>query len=184
MCKRIFFQYLFPLCFICKVGAWFLYLFGGNHISYIGIYFLRFLCSTVPLITVADQFHISLCWKRPWCWERLKAGGEGDDRGWDGWMTLPTRWTWVWASSGSWWWTGKSGMLQSMGSLGHDWAMELNWWWEQNSFLVFKSWLHFSPVPNTTLLFHLSQTLKLAHFSIVNGFKFFQIPIENIQIID
>ena len=50
-------------------------------------------------------------WKRPWCWERLKAGGEGDDRGWDGWMASPTQWTWVWASSGSWWWTGKPGML-------------------------------------------------------------------------
>ena len=46
-------------------------------------------------------------WKRPWCWERLKAGGKGDDRGWDGWMTSPTLWTWVWASSGSWWWPGK-----------------------------------------------------------------------------
>ena len=43
-------------------------------------------------------------YKRPWCWERLKAGGEGDDRGWDGWMVTPTRWTWVLASSGSWWW--------------------------------------------------------------------------------
>ena len=54
--------------------------------------------------------------------ERLKAGGEGDDRGWDGWMASPTRWTWVWASSGSWW-TGKPGALQSMGSqrVGHDW---------------------------------------------------------------
>ena len=52
-------------------------------------------------------------WKRPWCWERLKAGGEGDDRGQDGWMASLTRWTWVWASSGSWWWTGKPGMLQS-----------------------------------------------------------------------
>ena len=49
-------------------------------------------------------------WKRLWCWERLKAG-EGDDRGWDGWMALRTWWTWVWASSGSWWWTGKLGML-------------------------------------------------------------------------
>jgi len=44
-------------------------------------------------------------WKRPWCLERLKAGGEGDDRGWDGWMISPAQWTWVWASSGSWWWT-------------------------------------------------------------------------------
>ena len=50
--------------------------------------------------------------KRPWFWERLKAGGEGDDREWEGWMALPTRWTWTWASSGSWWWPGKPGMLQ------------------------------------------------------------------------
>ena len=55
-------------------------------------------------------------WKRPWCWKRRKARGEGDNRGWDGWMALPTRWTWVWASSGSWWWIGKPGVLQSMGS--------------------------------------------------------------------
>ena len=61
--------------------------------------------------------------------ERLKAGGEGDDRGWDGWMASPTQWTWVWASSRSWWWTGRPGVLQSMGSqrVGHDWATELNW---------------------------------------------------------
>ena len=68
-------------------------------------------------------------WKRPWCWGRLMAGGEGDDRGWYDWMASPTRWTWVWASSGRWWWTGKPGMLQSMGSqrVGHDWTTELNW---------------------------------------------------------
>ena len=68
--------------------------------------------------------------KRPWCWERLKAGGEGDDRGWDGWMASLTRWTWVWASSGSWWWTGKPGVLQSMGlqRVGHDWGTELKDW--------------------------------------------------------
>ena len=62
-------------------------------------------------------------WKRPWCWERLKAG-EGADRGWDGWMTSPTQWTWVWAVSGSWWWTGRPGVLQSMGSkrVWHDWV--------------------------------------------------------------
>ena len=64
--------------------------------------------------------------KRPWCWERLKAGGEGFDRGWDGWMVLPTQWTWVWVNSRSWWWTGKPGVLQSMGSqrVGHDWATD------------------------------------------------------------
>ena len=68
-------------------------------------------------------------WKRPWCWKRLRAGGEGDNRGWDGWMASPTRWTWVWASSGSLWWTGKPGMLESMGPqrLGHNWVTELNW---------------------------------------------------------
>ena len=55
-------------------------------------------------------------WKSLWCWERLKAGGEGDDRGWDGWMASPTQWTWTWVNSRSWWWTGKPGVLQSMGS--------------------------------------------------------------------
>ena len=68
-------------------------------------------------------------WKRPWCWARLKAGGEGDDRGWDGWIASWTRWTRVWVSSGSWWWTGMPGVLQSMGSqrVGHNWATELNY---------------------------------------------------------
>ena len=46
-------------------------------------------------------------WKRLWCWEGLGAGGEGDDRGWDGWMASPTRWIWVWVNSRSWWWTGR-----------------------------------------------------------------------------
>ena len=65
----------------------------------------------------------------PWCWEGLGAGGEGDDWGWDGWMALPTRWKWVWVNSGSWWWTGRPGVLRFMGSqrVGHDWATELNW---------------------------------------------------------
>ena len=67
--------------------------------------------------------------KRPWCWERLKAKGEGDDRGWDGWMASLTWWTWVWVNSGSWWWTGRPGVLQSMGSQSarQDWATALNW---------------------------------------------------------
>ena len=67
--------------------------------------------------------------KRPWCWERLRAGGEGDDRRWDGWMASPTQWTWVWVNSGSWWWTGKPGAWCSMGSqgVGYDWATDLNW---------------------------------------------------------
>ena len=70
-------------------------------------------------------------WKKPWCWERLREGGEGDDRGWDGWMASSTQWTWVWVDSRSWWWTGRAGMLQFMGSqrVGHDWETELklNW---------------------------------------------------------
>ena len=67
--------------------------------------------------------------KSPWCWKRLKAGGEGDDRGWDVWMTSLAQWTWVWVSSWSWWWTGKPDVLQSMGlqRVGHDWVTELNW---------------------------------------------------------
>ena len=68
-------------------------------------------------------------WKRPRFWEGLGAGGEGDDRGWDGRMASPTRWTWVWVNSGSWWWTERPGVLWSMGSqrVGYDWATELNW---------------------------------------------------------
>ena len=67
--------------------------------------------------------------ERPWCWEILKAEGEGDDRGWDGWMASPTWATWVWTSSRSWWWTRKPGVFRSMGSqrFRHDWVTELNW---------------------------------------------------------
>ena len=65
--------------------------------------------------------------KRPWCWERLKVGGEGDDRGWDGLMASPTQWTWVWVNSGSWWWTGRPGVLQSIGRKESDMTERLNW---------------------------------------------------------
>ena len=80
-------------------------------------------------ITLATWCEELTYWKRPWCRERLKAGGEGDDRGWDGWMASPTRWTWVWVSSGSWWWIGRPSVLQSMGSqrVRHNWATQLNW---------------------------------------------------------
>ena len=69
-------------------------------------------------------------WKRPWCWEGVGAGGEGDDRRWDGWMASPTQWTWVWVNSRSWWWTGRPGMLRFMGSQSRTWLSnwtELNW---------------------------------------------------------
>ena len=65
-----------------------------------------------PILWPPDANKELTHWKRPWCCERLRAGGEGDDRGWEGWMASPTQWTWVWVGSGSWWWTG---VLQSMG---------------------------------------------------------------------
>ena len=65
-------------------------------------------------------------WKRPWCWERLKAGGEVDDRGQNDWIASPTQWTWAWVNSGRWWWTGRPGVLQSMGSK-LDTTDRMNW---------------------------------------------------------
>ena len=86
-------------------------------------------------------------WKRPWCWEILKTEGEGDDSGWGGWMASSTWCTWVCASSGSWYWIGKLGMLQSMvlQRVRHDWTTELNWgkrcpgcYWYQ---IFFSGWI-------------------------------------------
>ena len=83
----------------------------------------------LKLQTLATWWEELAHWKRPWCWERLKARGEGDDRGWNGWMASPTQWIWVCVNSRSWWWTGRPGMLQFMGSqrVGHNWATKLNW---------------------------------------------------------
>ena len=83
-------------------------------------------CGSQSSNTLATWCEGRTPWKRPWCWERLKAGREGDV---EYEMASPSRWTWVWASSGSWWRIGKPGMLQSMGSqrVGHDWATELKW---------------------------------------------------------
>ena len=81
-------------------------------------------------------------WKRPWCWERLKAGGEGDYRGWDDWMASPTRWIWVWEGSRSWWWTGKPGVLQSVGSQSRTWLSdwtELKQWLKEKKVKVSQS---------------------------------------------
>ena len=66
-------------------------------------------------------------WKRPWCWEGLGAEGEGDGRGWDGWMASPTQWTWVWVNSGSWWWTGGLVSCNSWGHKESDTTEWLNW---------------------------------------------------------
>ena len=86
-------------------------------------------CWSWNFSTVATWWQELTHLKRPWCWERLRAGGEGNDRGWDDWMASLTRWTWVWINSGSWQWIGRPGVLQSKGSqrVGHDWATELNW---------------------------------------------------------
>ena len=86
-------------------------------------------------------------WKRSLCWERLKAGGEGDTWGWNGWMASPTQWIWVWVNSWSWWWTGRRGMLQSMGlqRVWHDWGTELTWTElnDRKQWSILKLWTNF-----------------------------------------
>ena len=81
-----------------------------------------------PVLWPATSCEELTHWKRLWCWEGLEAGGEGDDRGWDGWMASLTQWTWVWVNSGRWRWTGRPGVLQFMGlqRVGHYWVTELN----------------------------------------------------------
>ena len=77
-------------------------------------------------------------WKRPWCWEGLGAGGEGDDRGWDGWISSLTRWAWVWINYGSWCWTGRPGVLGFIGlqRVRHNWATELSW----TEYVYYRDW--------------------------------------------
>ena len=82
-------------------------------------------------------------WKRPWCWERLRAGGEEDDRGWDGWMASLTQWTWVWVNSGSWWQTGKTGCCSPLGHNKLDTTEQLNWT-ELNGLVVFPTFFNLS----------------------------------------
>ena len=99
-------------------------------------------------------------WKRSLCWERWEAEGEGDDGEWDGWMASQALWIWIWIGSRSWWWTGKPGVLQSMGSQRevHNWATELNWntirfyppfkvslFWVED-ILILYAWDHLSPL--------------------------------------
>ena len=100
-------------------------------------YSLERLMLKLKLHTLATSCKELIHWKRPWSWERLKTGGEGDDRGLDGWMTSPTRWTWVWESSGNWRCTGKTSVLQSIGlqRVGHEWGTELNWLVESCTYL-------------------------------------------------
>ena len=92
----------------------------------------------------------------PWCWERLKAEGKEDGKGGDGWMASPIQWTWVWASSGSWWWTGKPSLLQSMGlqRVGYDWA-------ELTEYSYWEVW--------TNTITQIVLSLKSRHFSTINS---------------
>ena len=85
-------------------------------------------CSSWNSNTLATSCKELTYLKRARCWKRLKAGGEGDDRGWDSWMASPTQWTCVWVNSRSWWWTGRPGVLWFMAlqRVGHDWVTELN----------------------------------------------------------
>ena len=96
---------------------------------FISLFLVEILWGCWNSSTLATSCEELTPWKTPWCWEGLGAGGEGNDRGWDGWMASPTRWTWVWVNSGSWWWTGRPGVLQFMESqrVRHDWVTELNW---------------------------------------------------------
>ena len=105
------------------------------------------------------------------CWEGLgAAGGEGDDRGWDGWMASLTQWTWVWVNSGSWWCTGRPGVLWFMGlqRVRHDWATELNW--TEGSIEV----LRFTRVPGHSKRFKVS--LRFGIKAHTNGLCVWNVP--------
>ena len=90
-----------------------------------------------PLLYVCTWCEELIHWKRPWCWERLRAGGEGDDRGWGDWIASPTQWTWVWVDSGSWWWKGRA-----WGAVAHGVAKSRTWlsdWTELNWMNIFRA---------------------------------------------
>ena len=101
-------------------------------------------------------------WERSWCWERLKAIGEGGSRGWDGWMASWTQQTWVWINSGTWRWTGRPGVPQSMGSqrVRHDWVTELNWSsiFVQDWKASLKNWIYLKISQKLLLGNHISST--------------------------
>ena len=108
-------------------------------------------------ITLATSFEELTHWKRLWCWEGLGEGGEGDDRGWDGWMASLTRWMRVSVNSGSWWWTARPGMLRFMGSqrVGHNWAADLIWS-EVLQYYTISGWLNPQCGMTVGQLWHLS----------------------------
>ena len=118
------------------------------------------------------QYFGHLMWRtdsfeRPWCWERLKAGGEGDDREWDSQMASPTQWTWVWVNSRSGWWTGWPGVLHSMGwqRVRYNWVTELNWMETKNAVFLLSeiNWSRIS-------VSHNSQDSQLIQLSSIDYF--------------
>ena len=118
-------------------------------------------------------------WKRPWCWEGLRAGGKGDNRRWDGWMASVTRWKWVWVDSGSWWWIGRPGVLWFMGlqRVRYNWATELNYITLLKFPLCYP--LGTSLLWLTSLLLNISWLFPVV---ILKSISFLSIPIYHIQI--
>ena len=112
------------ICSLCLC----LYFCFANRITYTTFHWKDW-CWSWNSNTLATSCEELTHWKRPWYWEGLGEGGEGDNRGWDGWMASLTQRTWVWVNFGSWWWTGGPDTLHFMGTqrVGHDWAIELNW---------------------------------------------------------
>ena len=123
---------------IWKIFKWIVFFVDSRHLylhnysyiwrSVLGVHWKDW-CWSWNSNTLATSCKELTHWKRPWCWEGFGAGGECDDRRWDGWMASQTQWTWVWVNSGSLWWTGRPGVLRFMGSqrVVHNWATELNW---------------------------------------------------------
>ena len=109
--------------------------------------------------------------KRPWCWERLKAGREGNNRGYDGLMASPTQWTWVWVNFGSWWWIGKPGMLQSTGSqrVRHACATQPNW--------TYNNWLCFVGTKTKQQQKSILCTLVIIFIILITGMYIFHIYV-------
>ena len=103
-----------------------------------------------PILRPHDATNIHL--RRSWCWERLSAVGEGDNRGWDSWMASLAQWAWIWVGSRGWSWAGMPGVLQSIGlqRVGHDWRAELNWTEYEYSINVHCTSLLGLPWQNTT----------------------------------